>query len=135
MSTKKDHRRIYYNSCVLLKTFIPAVIWGAIILLLSLTPGSNLPSGIKDLLSFDKVAHAGAYFLLTALLLWGFYKQGRRLTRRLGWKIVLGSSLYGIVMEIMQYAFFPDRYFEVFDIMANIIGSVLSLFILKFFLK
>jgi VanZ family protein len=117
-----------------LRTFIPALIWGAIILVLSLTPASNLPISIKDLLSFDKVAHAGAYFVLTGLLLWGFYRQGR-LTRRRGWLVVLLSSLYGILMEIAQYAFFPDRYFELFDIIANIIGSVMGLFILKFFLK
>ena len=117
-----------------MKTFIPAFIWGVVILLLSLTPGASLPVGIKDLLSFDKLAHAGAYLVLTGLLLWGFLQQ-ERLNRRIEWLIVLGSALYGIFLEIAQYTFFPDRYFELFDIIANIIGSVMGLFVLKYFLK
>jgi len=35
------------------------------------------------------------------------------------------------VMEVVQYAFFPDRYFEFWDIVANIIGALAALLLLK----
>ncbi|GJM33681.1 MAG: hypothetical protein DHS20C18_26820 [Saprospiraceae bacterium] len=44
-------------------------------------------------------------------------------------------SAYGILMEIVQYSFFPGRYFELNDIIANIIGALLSVLLLKLFYK
>lgn len=43
-------------------------------------------------------------------------------------------SVYGLFMEILQFTFFPGRYFEVLDIIANIIGSFAGLFVFKFFI-
>ena len=50
--------------------------------------------------------------------------------------VFLACTIYGILMEGMQYAFFPGRYFEVLDIIANIIGAIIGLiFFQKFFMS
>lgn len=86
------------------------------------------------MLSVDKVSHAGAYFVLTVLGGWGWirFKKINRLQPG-GWWIAAVSSLYGVGMEVLQLTFFPYRHFELYDILANIIGSIVGLFVLKFF--
>jgi VanZ family protein len=91
----------------------------------------ELPDTFDRFLAQDKLAHAGVYFVLTGLLGWAFHRNG-------GHRVLLSAgiaALYGVGMEIVQYAFFPHRYFELLDIIANIIGSIAGLFALKFFLK
>lgn len=94
----------------------------------------ELPDNFGRLLSRDKLAHAGVYCVFTGLLGWGFYRRDA-----ISWRnAVLSagiSALYGLGIEGVQYAFFPHRFFELWDIIANIIGSIAGLFALKFFLK
>ena len=115
-----------------MKAFLPAIAWALVILFLSTMPNVSLPESIWDLLAWDKLAHAGVYGLLTLLLISGFQKQGNNFSVFFA---VLISSTYGIVLEIVQYSFFPNRYFELLDIIANIIGSIGSLLFVKYLLK
>jgi VanZ family protein len=115
-----------------LRYFIPAIVWAAVILILSATPGKNLPQiDFGDLLEADKIAHVGVYLILTLLIFRGLYRRKRLNNRNIGWAILISAG-YGILLETGQYFFFPGRYFEFFDIVANIIGSISSLIILKF---
>ncbi len=109
------------------KRFLPAFIWSLIVLGLSAMPGSFLPSfRWSDLLSLDKLAHAFVYGWLTLLLLGGF-RAGRgeekatpaEIAAAIGW-----SCVWGAAMETMQGAFFPGRYFEILDMIANATGAV-----------
>jgi VanZ family protein len=50
----------------------------------------------------DKVVHAVIYAVLTALLLWAFSPEDRRLNLRLAWNAVVLSILYGLLMETLQ---------------------------------
>ena len=49
--------------------FLPAVLWAGVIFWLSSQP--DLPGPDVSIPGLDKVLHAGAYGLLTALMLWG----------------------------------------------------------------
>ncbi len=40
-----------------------------------------------------------------------------------GFIAIIFGIIYGIVMEMLQLGFMADRYFEILDILANIIGS------------
>ena len=119
-----------------MKRFLPAVIWSLVILLLSILPGSSLPKvGWKSFLEFDKIAHAGVYFVLvviTAMSLKASIKA--RLVKNLA-LVVLVCSLYGILLEVIQYIFLSDRFFEIPDIIANISGSILGSIIVYLILK
>ncbi len=107
--------------------FTPAIIWGAVILGLSIGPGINLPD--TNLFEPDKLAHAIFYGVFTYLLIRGF---GNKTTKTLIISFLI-SSFYGFSLEIVQFEFFPYRYFEIFDIFANIIGSfVVMLFFILF---
>ncbi len=88
----------------------------------------------SNLLEPDKLGHAAAYFVLAGLLWWGFYRA-RRLAFATMAIAVLLSSAYGIGIEFVQYTFFPNRFFEVLDIIANIIGSIFGVLALYFLVK
>lgn len=95
-------------------------------------PGKNLPQiNLGELLEADKIAHVGVYLILTLLIFRGLSRRKRLDTRNVVWAILISIG-YGIFLELGQYYFFPGRYFEFFDIVANIIGSISSLIILKF---
>lgn len=117
-----------------MKGFIPAIGCAIVILILSAKPGINLPESWFDLIAMDKLGHAVVYGVLTYLLLRGFKKED--MTGFAGNSPVSAliiSIVYGISMELMQYFFFPGRFFELYDIIANIIGSILGLYIFKYF--
>ena len=114
-----------------MKYYIPPIVCAISIFWLSVTSGVNLPETFKDLLSFDKIAHAIAYGVLAALFfLAGFFSKGRLSSGHII-SVSLGVSLYGVLMELIQYYFFPGRYFEVLDILANIMGIVIVHLIFK----
>lgn len=105
---------------------IGAFLWALVILMLSVTPGQELPD--INFWEFDKFAHIGVYGLLVLLF-------GAWLTRRGQFRpsdpryqravLAIGiPALFGVIIEVVQGSLIPQRYFDVLDIMANIIGSV-----------
>ena len=121
-----------------MKRFIPALAWSLFILLLSTGPGISLPQSWWDLFSIDKLGHFVAYAVLSMSLLWAvqsntvaLQRPERKLLLIIGWSI-----FYGVLMEFIQYRYFPNRYFEILDIIANIIGSFAGLYFYNlYFLK
>lgn len=112
---------------------LPALIWAGVIFYFS-TRGVIKPPAFGNLIAPDKLGHAVAYFLLASLLAIGMRRAGWSRKRALIWAVAI-SSLYGIAMETVQWAFFPNRYFEVYDIIANIIGSLTCVLLSNFFIK
>lgn len=45
------------------------------------------------------------------------------------------ASCYGFLMEILQYYFLESRSFEVYDIISNIIGSFIGIFLTIIFIN
>lgn len=102
------------------KTFrVAAFIWTIGILILSLGSPPSLPT--NEWLGADKIAHFGAYGLLTWLVLGGwqsnFFSKNKKYIF-----VIFFVSMYGLGIELIQ-AFLPNRYFEVPDIIANIMGA------------
>ena len=119
-----------------MKVFIPAICCGLIILVLSLMPGSSLPSfSFIDLFQPDKLGHFVAYGVFTASLLYGFVQQvlPEKIARQTVIKVFLFAISYGVIIELMQYSIFTSRNFEVLDIIANIIGCLVGVLSLKLF--
>ncbi len=118
----------------MIKAFLPAFLWLLFITGLSVMPGVQLPS--FHLFSADKLAHAFVYGVLTWLLLRAYALAGQeRLTR---WKealILCLSTVYGVLMEIVQYAFIPGRFYEYDDMLANMTGAVIGWIFFKWFAK
>lgn len=104
--------------------FLLAGGWAFFILILSTVGvGMNLPTTWADIIAWDKLAHAIVYFILTYWLIKGFQANKLPLGKTLLYAAVLASA-YGVLMEVVQKSFFPNRYFEVLDIIANIVGVI-----------
>ena len=102
------------------KTFrIAAIAWIVGIFLLSVTSPPSLPT--NEWIGTDKIAHFGAYGLLAWLILGGWQKAFFSNNKSYIFVIVF-VSLYGLGIEFIQ-GFLPDRYFEIPDIIANIMGG------------
>jgi VanZ family protein len=72
----------------------------------------------------DKWAHALVYGVLAALI----YRSTSH-----KWVALGLSTAYGIAMEVVQYAFFPGRYFEIWDALANFMGAIAAIYIMRKF--
>jgi VanZ family protein len=94
-------------------------------------PSVQLP---EEWISPDKFAHAFVYGVLVILILYGL-KRSNIFTKKNIWLTILGSAAYGCLMEIIQYAFFPGRFFEMGDNLANILGCFLGWLIFDKFVK
>jgi VanZ family protein len=110
-----------------LKPFLPAFFWSIVILALSLGRSLQMPDELWNLLGWDKIGHFGVYLIECVLLLWGFYRVGRRHPL----PAILISILFGVLMEGMQYAFFPHRFFEWADVLANTLGTFAGYLVFK----
>lgn len=107
----------------------PAVAWGAVIFAASSVPSTKIPS--LFLLSYDKVIHAGIFFVLGILVY--------RALRPFGTSANAGSSfsagrmllsvgiviLYGATDEVHQ-AWVPGRSVDLLDLTADTVGGILA---------
>lgn len=121
-----------------IKAFIPAILWGILVFILSATPGGTISKwAILNLPYADKIVHMGFYGILSILLLVGYLRSGYKIVLINSPVIIsiLFCSFYGIAIEWMQDRFFEERYFEFLDIIANIIGSLVGVGIFFFFRK
>lgn len=89
-------------------------------------PGSDIPkSSLFEILYLDKWVHIGMFGLLT--ILWGYpFFRINEDTVKLFYKITGLIILYGIAMEFVQKYLADQRSFDVFDIIADSVGSILS---------
>jgi len=105
-----------------------------IILFLSASSGIKVPEALSDIVGTDKLGHLVIYAVFSILMFFGIAKKQRKMPGNTNALLVVGlCSAYGVMMELMQFTFFTGRYFEVLDIIANIIGSFIGLFIAKYF--
>lgn len=110
-----------------LPAYLPVLIWTLIIIKLSTGPGVQIPFTWNNIIGIDKFGHLFFYLMHTILLYWAFEKQVIFKTQQhRKWISLLLSTILGISLEIVQFSFYPNRYFEILDIIANIIGSYLG---------
>ncbi len=103
-----------------------AFLWTIFILVASLIPkGAVNDSGLLDIPHLDKLSHVVMYtifvFLWSKLL---SYKTSRVKGARTAFYV---SIALGLLMEICQYEMDMGRHFDILDIIANIIGSIIGL--------
>lgn len=117
--------------------FLPALLWACAIAVLSTVSGFRLPDVAVVALAPDKLAHFSVYAIWALLLFWGFSRGNMRamLNLRVSFAIILGGFLYGVAMEWMQAKWFPDRSFELADMIANGAGFISGWIASPFFIK
>ena len=117
-------------------TMLFPVIWTITLLVLLCLPGNSIPGkGLFSIKHLDKVAHIGLFGGF--VLFWGLYAWTRKKPKSAWPYVLIGitliSFLLGIAMEYVQVNFIPDRNFDIGDIGADTIGSLLALIILRKF--
>lgn len=86
---------------------------------------ASLPStgpNFWDVLGGDKAKHFIAYGTLGVVWSWALL-PGRR-----WWLLWLALAALGVSLEYAQWAFNPNRYFEVADMLANAAGALVGCF-------
>jgi VanZ family protein len=79
---------------------------------------------------FDKWVHIGLFSILSFLFCWGIFKREISSDKYDKSFIQTGISvlLYGILMELVQRYFIPNRSFDPGDIIADGVGSFAGVF-------
>lgn len=110
-------------------------IWAITLLVITITlscmPSNNLSNNsFLNLPYGDKLAHFIAYSSLG--FTWGnaLYPKKDYIIKTLIFLVLLG-----LVIEFIQFYFLVGRFFEMYDIIANIIGSLNGVLIFKAFIK
>jgi VanZ family protein len=118
----------------ILSNRIPALSWTCVIFILLVLPGNMLPNeNHMTIPNLDKIVHMILFG--SFVFLWSFYfaakdpkkdKSGNRSLRML-----IIACLYGIVMEFVQKYLIPNRDFDLYDIVADVAGSVAGYFVVR----
>src|SRR5690349_13553587 len=114
---------------------MPALAWLIITIILLVMPGSDVPTlPFLDLVYFDKWVHIGMFGVLT--FLWSFtFLKTELIAKRMFVIITIVSILYGVMMEFVQKYFAFERDFDLLDMVADSIGSILAFIWLTYLLK
>lgn len=97
------------------------VMWAFFILLLSVIPGKDLPE--SNLIGIDKVVHFIFYFILCFLYTSVFNVQQ---SIRMILLIAFVCIAYGFLIECIQGLFLQDRFFDLYDVVANSMGAIIA---------
>ena len=116
----------------------PALLWAAVVIFLTLLPSDKLPETPEwELLSFDTLAHAGVFGLLTVLVARSFYFEYGKpqfLKFALFVAIVLCSFL-GVIIELLQTVMKMGRHGEPRDVLSDMIGIFLGTMVFYFLFR
>ncbi len=117
-----------------LRANLPGIGWALLILFLCGVPGQQVPDpSFFDIYIFDKGVHAFMFLVLGFLLSIGFKKQYQYPTLKVHTKktVFLITTVYGVLIEVLQYLVFLDRYFESSDILSNAAGAVAGVLVFR----
>lgn len=107
-----------------------AILYSAAISVLFFIPSPELPD--IEVSGWDKVIHCVIYFILINLWLLYFYvKNDFQFKANLVIILLLSLLLYGIIVEVLQDRFTATRSADIFDVIANLTGSLLGIFFFK----
>jgi VanZ family protein len=113
-----------------LKAILALIIWTVFITVFSLIPVDGVE---MEVIPFqDKLIHFVFYTVLAYLLLYVLKPKSLVLVAIVAFIV---SSSYGFLMECLQYLLNTGRYFDNFDIIVNIIGSLTGSLLFYFFPK
>lgn len=112
----------------------PAIIWATVLAFLMLLPQESFPE--SKLLSYDKIAHLGVFFIFSVLVLLGYYlkgKLGEHTTKYRNASLTI-CLVYGIILESLQQ-FVPGRMSDIYDLIANFTGALFGVIVFMIFIK
>ena len=89
----------------------------------------KIPSIGIEIANIDKGYHSLAYFMLAITWLLAFYKKQKK------YVIVISCIIFGIIIEVLQYALTTYRTGDYLDVFANSLGVFLALVVFNLFFR
>lgn len=109
------------------KLLIISLLWAILILVLSSISGNSLPK-TPTIPHFDKLVHAGLYFILSSFLIPIFDFSNHAFFRKTSvFIVILIVGFYGGMIEIAQEHLFVNRSGDIIDFFSDLIGGFLGL--------
>ena len=113
------------------KPLLPGLLWTLLIAVLTLMPGHYIPriTTFWDWLSPDKLLHFLLFGTYIFLLLEGFKRQ-RTYAFLQKHPVVMGlliGIIFAIFIEVMQKFVIPGRDGNIYDFLADMLGSILGI--------
>lgn len=112
------------------RPFVLTLVYFLLTVVLLCLPGSAIPQrSWLTLIHADKIVHIGMFALLCILFAASMRKAERtaREQKKYILLVFIACVTYGILMEFVQKYWIPNRSFEVYDICADTVGSLLGL--------
>ena len=109
-----------------LKSKVLAIGWLLLMCILFVIPGSALPeqSWFADI-QLDKWVHIGLFSVL--IFLWcSAFELGLPGN---AWIVIISAIFYGLLVEYVQKTWIPNRSFDLYDVIADAIGSLMGLIV------
>jgi len=122
----------------LTRNSFPGILCGLAILIVTGLPGSVFPR-VKPAIGLDKVVHILMYASFAFICIWGYRKQfisnGKTYRKKALLLTTIISICYGGLTEIIQEFLVPSRTGDIFDFIADIIGTLIGMLIFYLFFK
>lgn len=120
-------------------SFLPAIIWWLVVLVLMCTPGKDLPElGFwAELINLDKILHVTIFGLMAFLFMLPIAARQNANSKQLKQafiKIAICTAVWGLTTEFIQEFFVPGRTFDLLDFAADAVGGLLAYFLGKKYL-
>ncbi len=106
-------------------TLLPLLIGFLIFIGTCLISSDSIPS-MPDVVAWDKIAHFGMFFVLSAVIMFDYYLMHKKSPSSLKWIFwgFIVPVFYGGLIELLQKYFFASRSAEWGDWIADIAGSL-----------
>lgn len=108
-------------------------VWALFIAMVSTRFKPKAPESLDFLIGLDKIGHFSAYLVLAWLVANATRKKYEKSFLVRSALIFVACATYGMVLELIQMNFFPDRLFEWLDQVANSCGAFAGLLIFLYF--
>ena len=113
-----------------LNSFIPAIIWWLVVLILTCTPGKDFPElgSWTELIKLDKLIHTGIFGLMAYLFMRPISVRdiSASVKKQIFLKIAMACSIWGLTIEFIQHFWIPGRSMDIMDFVADTIGCILA---------
>lgn len=117
-------------------SILPLILGLLIFIATCLITSNSIPS-MPEGIQWDKIAHFGMFFLLSAVIMYDYYRMHNKSpsrTRWIFWGLIV-PVFYGGLIELLQKYFFASRSAEWGDWIADIVGSLIATLLALIFLK
>ncbi|MDB4107569.1 VanZ family protein [Bacteroidia bacterium] len=113
------------------RAYIPAGIWTAFIASSCLLPASAFNEfSFDSIFELDKLIHLTLYFVL--IILWSLAIGKQSLENKKKLSLLLYVVLFGVIIEVLQSSMSLGRHYDIEDIIANTIGSIIGVLLIPF---